>query len=72
VKNHDFTPKNHILSNCGGMRENVWSISCEKITILRQKILYRGKEESFGLAHTSFSNSNCGDLQLNWLLFHHI
>jgi hypothetical protein len=21
VKNHDFTPKNHILSNCGGRRE---------------------------------------------------
>jgi hypothetical protein len=22
VKNHDFTPKNHIFSNCGGRREN--------------------------------------------------
>ena len=22
VKNHDFTPKNHIISNCGGRREN--------------------------------------------------
>ena len=21
VKNHDFTPKNHIFSNCGGRRE---------------------------------------------------
>ena len=30
VKNHDFTPKNHIFSNCGGRRENVWGISCEK------------------------------------------
>jgi hypothetical protein len=30
VKNHDFTPKNHISSNCGGRRENVWGISCEK------------------------------------------
>jgi hypothetical protein len=35
VKNHDFTPKNHIFSNCGGRRENFWGISCEKITILR-------------------------------------
>ena len=30
VKNHDFTPKNHIFSNCGGRRENCWGISCEK------------------------------------------
>ena len=30
VKNHDFTPKNHIFSNCGGRRENFWGISCEK------------------------------------------
>ena len=30
VKNHDSTPKNHIISNCGGGRENFWSISCEK------------------------------------------
>ena len=30
VKNHDFTPTNHIISNCGGRRENFWSISCEK------------------------------------------
>jgi hypothetical protein len=22
VKNHDFTPKNYIVSNCGGRREN--------------------------------------------------
>ena len=27
VKNHDFTPKNHIFSNCGGRRENIWGIS---------------------------------------------
>ena len=39
-KNHDFTPKNHIFSNCGGKRENFWGISREKITILRQKILF--------------------------------
>jgi hypothetical protein len=30
VKNHDFTPKNHIFSNCGGRREKCWGISCEK------------------------------------------
>jgi hypothetical protein len=30
VKNHDFTPKNYIVSNCGGRRENFWGISCEK------------------------------------------
>ena len=30
VKNHDFTPKNHIFSNCGGRCENVCGISCEK------------------------------------------
>jgi hypothetical protein len=28
VKNHDFTPKNHISSNCGGEREHFWGISC--------------------------------------------
>ena len=30
VKNHDFTPKNHIFSNCGGRCDNFWGISCEK------------------------------------------
>jgi hypothetical protein len=30
VKNHDFTPKNLIFSNCGGRREHFWGISCEK------------------------------------------
>ena len=30
VKNHDFTQKNHIFSNCGGRPENFWGISCEK------------------------------------------
>ena len=30
VKNHDFTPKNHIFSNCEGGRENCWGITCEK------------------------------------------
>jgi hypothetical protein len=23
-KNHDFTPKNYIFSDCGGRRENFW------------------------------------------------
>jgi hypothetical protein len=26
VKNHDFTPKNYIVSNCGGRRENFWGM----------------------------------------------
>ena len=30
VKNHDFTPKNHIFPNYGGRRENFGGISCEK------------------------------------------
>ena len=30
VENHDFTPKNHIFSNCGGRRANFCGISCEK------------------------------------------
>ena len=29
-KNHDFTPKSHIFSNCEERRENVWGISFEK------------------------------------------
>ena len=37
VKNHDFTPKNHIFSNCGGRRENVWGISCEKSRFYAKK-----------------------------------
>jgi hypothetical protein len=32
VKNHNFTPKYHIFSNCGGRRENFWDISCENFT----------------------------------------
>ena len=40
VKNHDFTPKNHIFSNCGGRRENFWGISCEKSRFYAQKILF--------------------------------
>ena len=37
VKKHDFTPKNHILSNCGGRRENCWGISCEKSRFYAKK-----------------------------------
>ena len=37
VKNHDFTPKNNILSNCGGRRENCWGISCEKSRFYAKK-----------------------------------
>ena len=29
VKNHDFTPKNHIFSNLRGGARNFWGISCE-------------------------------------------
>ena len=37
VKNHDFTPKNHIFSNGEGRDENCLGISCE---ILRKKIIF--------------------------------
>ena len=37
VKKHDFTPKNHILSNCGGRREKIWGISCEKSRFYAKK-----------------------------------
>jgi hypothetical protein len=37
VKNHDFTPKNHIFSNCGGRREKYWGISCEKSRFYAKK-----------------------------------
>ena len=37
VKNHNFTPKNHIFSNCGGRRENCWGISCEKSRFYAKK-----------------------------------
>ena len=40
VKNHDFTPKNHIFSNCGGRREIVWGISCEKSRFYAKKIIF--------------------------------
>ena len=37
VKNHDFTPKNLICSDCGGRRENVWGISCGKSRFYAKK-----------------------------------
>ena len=37
VKNHDFTPKNQIFSNCGGRHENFWGISCEKSRFYTKK-----------------------------------
>ena len=37
VKNHDFTPKKHIFSNCEGGRENFWGISCEKSRFYAKK-----------------------------------
>jgi hypothetical protein len=38
VNNHDFTPENHIFSNCGGRRENIWGISCEKSRLYAMKL----------------------------------
>ena len=40
VKNHDFTPTNHIFSSCGGRRENCWGISCEKSRFYAKKIIF--------------------------------
>jgi hypothetical protein len=37
VKKHDFTPKNHILSNCEGRREKFWGFSCEKSRFYAKK-----------------------------------
>ena len=37
VKNHYFTPKNHLFYNCGGRRENCWGISCEKSRFYAKK-----------------------------------
>jgi hypothetical protein len=39
VKNHYFTPKNHIFFNCGGGRESFWGISCEKSRFYAKKII---------------------------------
>jgi hypothetical protein len=40
LKNHDFTPKNHIFSNCRGRRENFWGISCGKSRFYAKKIIF--------------------------------
>jgi hypothetical protein len=40
VKNHDFTPKNLIFSDCGGRRENCWGISFEKSRFYDKKIIF--------------------------------
>ena len=37
VKKDNFKPKNHILSNCGGRREQFWGISCEKSRFYAKK-----------------------------------
>jgi hypothetical protein len=37
VKNHDFTPKNYIFSNCGGRREHFGGISCDKSQFCAKK-----------------------------------
>ena len=37
VKNHDFTPTNHIFSNCEGRHENFLGISCEKSRFYAKK-----------------------------------
>jgi hypothetical protein len=39
VKNHDFTPKNHIFPILGGGR-NFWGISCEKSRFYAKKIIF--------------------------------
>jgi hypothetical protein len=52
VKNHDFTPKNLIFSNCGGRRENFWGISCEKSR-------FYAKKSYFFLFYGSAPETNC-------------
>ena len=52
MKNHDFTPKNHIFSNCGGRRENFWGISCEKSRFYAKKSFFpiaEGGAKIFGV-----------------------
>jgi hypothetical protein len=48
VKNHDFTPKNHIFSNCGGRRENFWGISCEKSQFYSKNNIFFNFKEGGG------------------------
>jgi hypothetical protein len=40
VKNHDFTPKNHIFPILGGGVRNFWVISCEKSRFYAKKIIF--------------------------------
>jgi hypothetical protein len=40
VKNRDFTPKNLIFLNCGGRREHIWGISCEKSRLYAKKSFF--------------------------------
>ena len=40
VKNHDFTPKNHIFPILGGGARNFWDISCEKSRFYAKKIIF--------------------------------
>jgi hypothetical protein len=40
VKNHEFTPKNHIFPILGGGKQKFWGYFMRKITILRQKKSY--------------------------------
>ena len=50
VKKHDFTPKNHILSNCGGRREKFWGISCENHDFTPKNLIFSncgGRREKF-------------------------
>ena len=37
VKNHEFTPKNHIFPILGGGARNFWGISCEKSRFYAKK-----------------------------------
>ena len=40
MKNHDFTPKNHIFPILGGGARNFWGISCEKSRFYANKIIF--------------------------------
>ena len=40
VKNHDFTPQNHIFPVLGGGARNFWGISCEKSRFYAKKIIF--------------------------------
>jgi hypothetical protein len=40
VKNHDFTPQNHIFPILGEGARNFWGISCEKSRFYAKKIIF--------------------------------